>query len=72
MKMPVKWHLECLHNQIISNEKDIKELQRLTARIEKSQASIDYYQLQIDRAILEHKTEFDSEKYKGIANEAKK
>jgi len=63
MKMPGRWHLECLHNQINSLDKEIERYNKLGERIKKYQEDIDYYRRQIDRAIRENKEGFDSEKY---------
>jgi hypothetical protein len=72
MKMPVKWHLECLHNQINSIDKEIERYIKLGERINKNKMDIDYYQRQIDRAIKENKEGFDSEKYLDTRKEAEK
>ena len=59
----VSWHIGCLANQANSIKKLEIELERLQTRISDYKDSYAFYSSQIDRALTEHKTSFDSERY---------
>lgn len=63
MKMPVSWHQECLVNQKRNLINEELWLRSITSRIEGLRESVAFRELQINQAMKQGKTEFDSERF---------
>ncbi len=63
MKMPVKWHEECLVNMRKSLQRDRDAFERMRARLEREESEVSLYESQVDRAKREGRESFDSERF---------
>lgn len=71
MKMTIGWHQECLHNQKLSLERDLADIQRRVQRYAKDKKALEFRALQIKRAKEAGKDSFDESRFliKRVDNE---
>lgn len=61
--MDIAWHQECLCNALSNNEREVRNLISRYRQVMRDKADNDVRKFQIEEAIRQGKTEFDSQKF---------
>ena len=61
--MDIAWHKRCLTNAVTNNEREVRNLISRYRQVMRDKADNDFRAFQIEEAIRQGKTEYDSERF---------